>query len=838
MAERDRSHIFITANAVTEPFQKRAQGGGERPPTPGDRVAHGTRLGQQLDRALEEAAARRGRRGDLAASGTYVSFESFPGVELALESLEPRQGKVHPVLVSVHVEHVASGQDVTQPREIATVFIPEGKAATFIKKIGAYIETGREAGAKNANLIDRIQTIRAATLKSLWTDSKHQFPEDLDAIAWWEVWLRRPSEEPFRGLLSFAERHELAIGDRFLVMGDRAVALIAASANVLAGALDELDDLAELRRPHEPSFFTERLSAREQAEWVEDLVSRTTPAGPTAPAVALLDTGVDRTNPLLQRSLDPSDMLTCNPGWGIEDRRNHGTRQAGLALYGDLEAALTSPSHVLLRHSLESVKILPNAGDNERHLYGAITAEAVDRLEIQSESRRRILSLSVTAADVADPDDPIATGQPTAWSAAVDALSAGLSVRTDRSGLVVLERDRQRDRLFIVSAGNVRPPATDIDRSDLEPCEDPAQAWNAVTVGAYTDRDLVTEPEHAGWTPVALDGGLSPHSRTSVAFSRLWPMKPEIVMEGGNTAVDAGGRSDSPPSLQLLTTARTSSEHLLTVTHGTSAATASASAIAAGIAAEFPSIGSEAVRALLVHSARWTPSMASLVERAAPRKSDVVALLRRFGWGVPDLGRAVRSARDAVTLVVEDVIHPYLDGKTREMHLHDLPWPLEVLADLGAVEAELRVTLSYFIEPNAARRRWRGRDAYASHQLRFDLRRPGESDIDFRKRLNDLALEEEERRTRSGGDSGWLVGPKARTAGSLHCDRWRGTSAELADRGLLAVYPVGGWWKSHPDRDASEEGVRYALVVSIETPGVEADIWTPIANQVGIPIVT
>jgi hypothetical protein len=56
-------------------------------------------------------------------------------------------------------------------------------------------------------------------------------------------------------------------------------------------------------------------------------------------------------------------------------------------------------------------------------------------------------------------------------------------------------------------------------------------------------------------------------------------------------------------------------------------------------------------------------------------------------------------------------------------------------------------------------------------------------------------------------------------------------------RGVVAVYPVSGWWKDQPKRDRSEKGARYALVVSIETPDVEADIWTPVAQQVGVPVV-
>lgn len=62
------------------------------------------------------------------------------------------------------------------------------------------------------------------------------------------------------------------------------------------------------------------------------------------------------------------------------------------------------------------------------------------------------------------------------------------------------------------------------------------------------------------------------------------------------------------------------------------------------------------------------------------------------------------------------------------------------------------------------------------------------------------------------------------------------SAADLADRGVIAVYPVSGWWKDQPKRDRSALGARYSLVVSIETPSVEADLWTPVAQQVGVPV--
>lgn len=80
------------------------------------------------------------------------------------------------------------------------------------------------------------------------------------------------------------------------------------------------------------------------------------------------------------------------------------------------------------------------------------------------------------------------------------------------------------------------------------------------------------------------------------------------------------------------------------------------------------------------------------------------------------------------------------------------------------------------------------------------------------------------------------LGPSNETKDSLHTDIWKGPTVELAQRGVLAVYPVTGWWKLRKQRDRSEQGARYALVVSIETPEQDVDIWTPVAQEVGIPI--
>ena len=96
------------------------------------------------------------------------------------------------------------------------------------------------------------------------------------------------------------------------------------------------------------------------------------------------------------------------------------------------------------------------------------------------------------------------------------------------------------------------------------------------------------------------------------------------------------------------------------------------------------------------------------------------------------------------------------------------------------------------------------------------MKAPTESIGEFRKRLNQRALDEDEDRPTTADSEGWFLGEQARNKGSIHCDVWTGTAADLAERGVIGVCPVSGWWKDQPKRDRSALGARYALVVSIE----------------------
>ena len=213
-------------------------------------------------------------------------------------------------------------------------------------------------------------------------------------------------------------------------------------------------------------------------------------------------------------------------------------------------------------------------------------------------------------------------------------------------------------------------------------------------------------------------------------------------MEGGNLLVSPDATHfDQHDVVSIATTSRMEPHGSpLMTANATSAASAQAARLAARVAASYPDLWPETIRGLLVHAAEWTPPMAATIG-GAPNKTTRQQLLRRYGFGTPTDERVLRSASNAVTLIAQSYIQPFEQvdsGRTRlrEMHLHDLPWPGDQLLELGEVPVRLRVTLSYFIEPNASSRGWRGRYVYPSHNLRFDIRRPGETTGEFQRRSN------------------------------------------------------------------------------------------------------
>jgi len=835
--------------------------------------------GAEAKQRLAEEEAARPKLVEWKPEGILLTFESEPHHPLSLEGLE-RHGGIHLL-----------GMTERGDTQTARVFVPEKKLATFLRIVDAYassivltyladpadeaklkslhdedegfrfwgpvfktkdgkrklrfvvpepsvpkfnglvgkLGTLVSSSRRNQKLIDSVTTIRLAITEDFWQDTLPYPP--LDEELWWEIWLRgnrQDANETFHRFVDIAAAIGInRVSDRYVSFPERLVLHAYASARQLSSSIHLLSMIAELRKAKELATPYVTMSARDQRDFVDDAARLIVPPGRNAPSVCILDAGVNQPHPLLAPALAPEDVQAVEAEWGTADHddEQHGTGMAGIALYGCLTGLMTATGPVILRHRLESVKFLPPPPQyNEPPVYGRVMQDAVALAQIQSPRRNRVICMAVTA-------DDREMGIPTTWSAAADDMCAG-----------VLD---EIPKLMFISAGNVLPEdlysaeyAYHTWNTTRAGIEDPGQSWNAITVGAYTEKVFIEDPSFSGWQPIAESGDLTPTSRTSLPWPEKnrkgWPIKPDIVLEGGNYAQRGVDRSNID-DLSLLTTILHPSGRLLEVTRDTSPATALAARFAATIWSRYPRFRPETVRGLMVHSASWTEAM----RRRYPGSQKSVAqnCLRCYGYGVPDLGKALSSAENAATLIYEGDIQPFCKTasgcKAHEMHLHDLPWPKQVLEDLGQTPVSMRVTLSYFIEPSPNNVGWGENHRYASHGLRFDVIRPLESVPAFKKRLSKTEWDAPNARPQNADETReWVIGSNGRTHGSLHSDWWEGKAIDLSRCNLIAVYPVTGWWKERHHLGRHDRKARYSLIVTIETP--ETDIYTPISQDVSV----
>ena len=381
-----------------------------------DRNNHGNLLLTQLRRMAAEAERLRQLR---TAGGT----PEHQGMAIALEISPP--GALDP---GKQLEWKRDGIEVLSVvaapnTEIINVYVPPGKLSALERRVHDYLtkenvprKEGQEPQPKNARLVNAISSIRRAAFTELWTDGDD--PPDHNQVTVFQIWLRLGSEAPNRVYASFrdaARGLEVAVEPGYLTFPGRVVVAARSTRAALEQAIDLLDFVAEIRKTSLPAeFFLSNLRPFEQAEWVRDLADRMNfpPADQNSPRIALLDTGVNRGHPLLGPLIDPADMHAVLGTWDAADRRGHGSDMAGLTLHGDLRTPLASRDQHQIPHRLESVKILPDTGDNLPHLYGWTCDEAVRLVEQTKADTARTFSMMTTVIGAT-------AGWPSEWSASL-----------------------------------------------------------------------------------------------------------------------------------------------------------------------------------------------------------------------------------------------------------------------------------------------------------------------------------------------------------------------------------------------------------------------------------
>lgn len=795
---------------------------GESALPPRNRRFHGNYIQACLENAWKESESEIIATHSVR-NGVYFEFESSPDFELVIKSLEDLRKGIRLCNVRKVKRLVSKDSIEEQVIVYATVYIPNDMKHFFFEKVEKYLnEETNKGNPKNAKLIESINDIRKAFLvESFWLDPKALIPRE--EPTWCEVWLRGGADEITNKFELMLDAQKIRYKSDYIEFPDRTVRLVYASQSQLEIITQNCDEIAEYRKAKDTAEFLLSQSPADQVEWIEDLLERMTVNDQSQTAICVLDTGINNGHPLLNPVLSSGDCQSVKSSWQSHDHCGHGTLMAGVSVFGDLQGKLESSEIVLINHVLESIKLLPPFGQNDPELWGDLTKQAVSLAVINAPERKRIFCMSITSEDTRD------RGRPSSWSGAVDQITSGVG-----------GEDRH---LVILSAGNVTDFNSIAHYPNLQirdSIHDPGQAWNALTIGAYTQLSNITEATLSGFKPLAGVNQLSPFSTTSRTWDDKWPIKPEVVFEGGNMAVDDHGFTTECDDLRLISTFYKPQEKLLECFSMTSAATAQAAHFAAQIQSKYPEYWPETIRALIVHSAKWPEELKSQFA-SNNSKTELKKVLHTCGYGVPNLDRAIYCASNSLTLIAESEIQPYQkDGikySTKDMHLYRLPWPMEILQELGEMEVEMRVTLSYFIEPGPGEIGWKDRYRYASHALRFDLNSPTETEDEFVRRINKASWDEENGKpdTPSAADH-WLIGSQSRDKGSIHSDIWHGSASELASSNLIAVYPRIGWWRERHYLKRYNSLTRYSLIISIETPeqNIEQkiDIYTPVAIQV------
>lgn len=732
-----------------------------------------------------------------AKNGEYLEVIGVENEELKVKSLKDDRLKVR-VLKTEKIIENSEDERKSKNYQKALVYLPENNKDFLKKKIETY---KKNSGEKQATLINSILKIKKPSLESFWSGEISEIPNEKEK--WCEFWIDKNRE--IETLIEKIRNFGIEVREKFLKFEERDVILCKVDKNKILKIINEIEGVCEIKLKSDflIETFLDIEDREAQFDWIKNLKERIRFKDENNTSILLIDSGVNDEHPLLK-----DFVKNCNGANkdDIYDKKGHGTRMAGLALYKDLAVALEKEDEVEINHTLQSHKIFYENFEN-KDLYGSMTAEAIlDSFDLLNQ----INCMAIAS------DENINNGAPTSWSATIDELCFG-------------DYTKPEGRIFCLSAGNINNiQANEIGYptlNEISCIEDPGQAWNALTIGGYTTKYL----NDSEYKIVAEPFSLSPFSKTSCLWNSKGNyklIKPEVLFEAGNKIIDSQ-EYYSHENLSLLSTNAKIQNNYFNFFAGTSAATALAANFCAKLVDKYPEAWPQTIRGLVVHSAEWTDQMKNQFLKDNS-KTSYGNLLRNCGYGVPNLDRALGLLKNSANLIIESEIKPFKLTKEvtyNELHIHELPWPKDILNHYSDKKFKIKVTLSYFIEPNPGN--FKGIYDYQSYGLRFEFcgNRTKEELIRKVSKVDNISYKD------SNSDN-WLYGPVNRNVGSIHSDIWEGNGADFAEARYILIHPVSGWWKQKKKAGRYRKKIKYSLIVSITSEKEEIDLYTPIYNSI------
>lgn len=497
--------------------------------------------------------------------------------------------------------------------------------------------------------------------------------------------------------------------------------------------------------------------------------------GEDAPRVAVLDSGLVTGQPMLDPAVGHAQGYVLPHHSPDDGDPWHGTSVAGLALYGDIEAAIAAGEFIPSLF-LVSGRVFNHDGNDQTEFVENAVERAVR--DLHAEFGCKVFNLSY-----GDLNKIYGGGHVRGLAYTLDRLSRELGV------------------LFVVSTGNLAPhdlPADPIAEfpgyllHDQARLIDPATALNAVTVGGIARHEATRNAQRYQHSvedrPIARKGHPYPLTRSGPSINGA--IKPDFVEHAGNLAVRRNGSGTIDQGLGVVTTnGGFASGYPFREVAGTSFAAPAVAHRAAKLLRSVPDASHNLLRALMGAHASWpAPSLPLLnpKDNAEGREK----LTRLVGYGCINDGALEQSLDNVVTLICDEQI-----GNDR-CQFYAVPIPDEFW-DGGRRTREVTIALAYSPVVRTTRL------DYRMTKLKFSLV--------VANNLDEVATAFQHDRDEGMPERSynrWLSG-EARQAGTLQVSRWTFKQRPPGQLFIVVTRQDAPWSVVNDDLEP------YALCVSI-----------------------
>jgi hypothetical protein len=448
----------------------------------------------------------------------------------------------------------------------------------------------------------------------------------------------------------------------------------------------KLREISRIDRPPRPYITYQMLSIP-----LEKLEVGVSPPK-NATAIGILDSGILSNQPLLENAVGDEIAVPMLSRDKVQEDKpqddvGHGTKVAGIALYGDIKKCIDDkkfqPEVWIL-----SAKVMFK---EENPITGEITAtyNESELLEHQLERAVRYFVQRYPNFKVVN----ISFG---------DRYKKMFGNRRQFTlATLIDELAKELDIVFVISAGNLweskqlgfpeKYPSYLIDENEEVKIIDPASSAYAITVGSISQEfgPSNRRPTEILFSPARINYP-SPFTRAGLGYKGM--IKPELVEEGGNiisSPSDPLKSEDIGGKLIVLNQKWIEEGKLFSVDYGTSFSTPKVAHYTARLFNQFSEYSSNLIKALLIASAKIPSDRPSPLKQITFNDPDtkLMDLLKIYGYGKPNFDVATSSESNCVLLIAQNKIK--LDG----VHLYYFYLPREFVETNG--EREISVVLIY-----------------------------------------------------------------------------------------------------------------------------------------------